>query len=193
MQRVLTCGKEYSESGQGTGEELQHRNGGIGYGAIALGTGRLLAFYGNMVAKGTVLSYSDHRIGELKLECVPRSYGVSNDPEYAGAICTSSLDREPEHGGDKTLSSEFFLLRTAGPTVIWRERMSWIGVANGNGPDVGFQKGEPLIYRSDKEIWIVAPTKSSALAVYDSAHGTTMIGRFPTKRTKRGQTHLFLR
>jgi hypothetical protein len=115
--------KEYTELGQSTGEELQHRND-VSYGAIVLGRGKLLAFYGNMVAKGKVLRYGNHQTRELELGCVPRSYGVSNDPEYAGAICTTNPDRELEHGGNKTLSSEFLLLKTVGPAVIWRENMS---------------------------------------------------------------------
>ena len=120
-----------------------------------------------MVAKGAVISYSDHRTAELKLECLPRPYGTSNDPEYAGAICTTSPDREPESGGGKILSSKFLLLNTEGPSIVWRQNMDSVGVANGNGPDEGFQRGDPLIFRSGKKVWIVAPSKSPELKVYE--------------------------
>ena len=158
--------RQYTEAGQSTGQELEHRNG-ISYGAIASGEARLLAFYGNMVAKGAVVDYNDHHSAELNLECVPRPYGVSNDPVYAGALCATQKDLLPEAGGDKIVTSEFLLLKTDGPTVIWRHEMSWLAVANGNGPDDGLQKGDPLIYRAASKLWIVAPSKSPTLTVYE--------------------------
>jgi hypothetical protein len=160
--------QEYTEDGLATGRASGYRRE-ISNGAVALGEGKLLAFYGNMIAKGTVVSYSDHHTGELKLECVPRSYGISEDPEYAGALCTTSPDREPDNAGDRILSSEFLLLRVDGPTVVWSHKMSWLAVANGNGPHDGWQKGDPLICRLGKRLWIIAPTKSSELAVYEVA------------------------
>jgi len=156
--------QEYSEDGHATGPASGYRRE-INNGAVALGEGKLLAFYGNMVDAGTAVRYNDHHAQELHLPCLPRPYGESNDPDYAGAICTTSPDREPEHGGDKILSSEFLLLKTSGPEVVWSRKMAGLGVANGTGPDDGFQGGDPLIYRSGANLWIVAPTRSRGLAV----------------------------
>jgi hypothetical protein len=158
--------QEYSEDGRPTGQASGYRRE-ISNGAVALGEGKLLAFYGNMVAAGSVVSYSGRDAQALKLACLPRPYAYSNDPDYAGAICTTSPDREPEHGGDKILTSEFLLLKTDGPTVAWRHQMDFLTVANGNGPDDGFQRGAPLLYRAGSKLWIVAPSKSPALSVYE--------------------------
>jgi hypothetical protein len=114
--------QEYSEEGKSTGQGLSHRNG-LPYGAVALGEGKLLAYYGNMTAKGIVISYSDHHTAEVNLGCLPHPYGSSNDPEYAGTICTISPDRAPENGGNQIMSSEFLLLGTREPSVIWRQKM----------------------------------------------------------------------
>lgn len=158
--------REYMESGVATGEQTEYRRT-ISNGAVALGAGRLLMFSGNMIAKGTVLSYNDHRTGELNLDCVPRPYGVSSDPAYAGAICTTQRDILPEAGGDKIVTSEFVLLKADGPTVAWRHRMDFLVVADGNGPDDGFQRGNPLLYRTGSKLWIVAPSKASVLKIYE--------------------------
>ena len=40
-------------------------------------------------------------------------------------------------------------------------------MSNGNEPDAGFQKGDPLIYRSGSKLLIVAPSKAPALTVYE--------------------------
>lgn len=113
-----------------------------------------------MVAKGSIVSYDDHREKELKLECAAHQYGRSTDPAYEGAICTTQRDLLPEAGGDKIVTSEFLLLKVNGPTVTWRHPMSFLTVANGNEPDAGFQKGEPLIYRAGSKLLIVAPSKA---------------------------------
>jgi hypothetical protein len=157
--------KQYTEAGQRTEQELEHRNGDS-EGAVALAEKKLLAFYGRW-ADGVVISYNDHHTTELKLECSPHPYGISSDPEYAGAICTTQRDALPEAGGDEILSSEFLLLKTEGPTVIWRHQMNWIDVSSGNGPSDGFQKGDPLIYRAGSKLWVVAPSKSPELKVYE--------------------------
>ncbi len=159
--------QEYTEAGRATGQALRYR-GGVSYGAIALGEGKLLAFYGNMVAMGTVATYNHHHTSELKIKCAPRPYGISNDPEYAGVICPTMTDLA-EPAKNKILTSSFLLLQTKEPAVVWRSRMSWLGVANGNGPNEGFQKGDPLIHRSGKSVWVIAPTKSPELAVYQIA------------------------
>jgi hypothetical protein len=157
---------EYTETGQKTGEVVKHRNG-VSNGAVALGEGKLVAFYGNMIAKGAVVSYADNQEKELELPCAAHTYGRSSDPAYLGGICTTQRDILPEAGGDKILSSQFMLIRVDGPKIAWHHDMDFLGVSNGNEPDAGFQKGDPLIYPSGSKILIVAPSKAPALTVYE--------------------------
>lgn len=159
--------KQYTEAGQLTGQELEHENA-ISQGATPLGGSKLLAFYGNY-ADGGVVSYADHRSSALKLQCVPHPYGVSTDPAYAGALCTTQRDILPEAGGDEIVTSEFLLLRTEGPTIAWRHPMPGLSVADGNEPDTGFQKANPLLYRTGPKLLVVAPTRKPELAVYEVA------------------------
>lgn len=156
---------QHTEAGQLTGQELEHDNA-ISEGAIPLGETRLLAFYGRY-ADGSVISYSDLHERELKLQCAPHPYGTSTDPAYAGAICTTQRDILPEAGGDKIMTSEFLLLKTDGPTIVWRHPMNFLTVADGNEMDTGIQAGNPLLYRAGSKLLIVAPTKSPELAVYE--------------------------
>jgi hypothetical protein len=156
---------QYTEAGQKTGQVLEHRNG-INAGAISPGEKKLLVFYGRW-ADGVVVSYDDHHISELKLECSPNFYGTSNDPEYTGAICTTSPDRESEFGGDKILTSEFLLLNTVAPAVVWQQKMNGTSLREGRSLDGGFQNGDPLIYRAGTKVVIVAPSKSPALTIYE--------------------------
>ena len=156
---------QHTEAGQLTGQELEHDNA-ISEGAIPLGETRLLAFYGRY-ADGSVISYADRHERELKLQCAPHPYGTSTDPAYAGAICTTQRDILPEAGGDKIMTSEFLLLKTDGPTVVWRHPMNFLTVADGNEMDTGIQAGNPLLYRAGSKLLIVAPTKSPELAVYE--------------------------
>jgi hypothetical protein len=157
---------EYTESGEKTDNVLTHRNG-VSNGAVALGNGKLIAFYGNMIDKGTVVIYADHHEKQLELPCATHQYGRSSDPAYVGGICTTEKDVLPEARGKKLLSSQFMLIETDGPKVVWHHDMDFLGVSNGNEPDAGFQKGDPLIYRSGKKVWIVAPSKSPELKVYE--------------------------
>jgi hypothetical protein len=157
--------KQYTEAGQLTGQEFEHERA-ISQGAVSLGGSKLLAFYGNY-ADGSVVSYADHRSPELKLQCVPHPYGASTDPAYAGAICTTQRDILPEAGGDKIMTSEFLLLKTDGPTIVWRHPMNFLGVADGNEMNTGVQNGTPLLYRAGSKLLIVAPTKKPELAVYE--------------------------
>jgi hypothetical protein len=160
--------REYREDGSASGAELSYRNG-IDYGASMVGANKLLAFYGDMAAKGAVASYIGGRTGELKLDCVPHPYGSGHVPDYAGAICTTSPDREPENGGNKILSSEFLLLKADGPTIAWRHPMLPLSVADSNDPDTGSQGGGPLLHRVGSKLLIVAPSKAPALTVYEVA------------------------
>jgi hypothetical protein len=157
---------EYTEAGQKTGQALAHRNG-LSNGAVALGDGRLLACYGNMISKGAVVSYADHHEEELELPCAAHQYGRSGDQAYVGGICTTEKDVLPEARGKKILSSQFLLIKSDGPKIAWHHDMDFLGVSNGNEPDAGFQKGDPLIYRSGSKLLIVAPSKAPALTVYE--------------------------
>jgi hypothetical protein len=156
---------QYTEAGQRNGQELEHENG-ISQGAIPMGGTRLLTFYGKY-ADGTVVSYADHHQSEINLQCVPHPYGISNDPEYAGSLCTTQRDILPEAGGDKFVTSEFLLLKADGPTIAWRHPMNFLTVADGNEMDTGIQRGNPLICRAGSKLLIVAPSKSPALTVYE--------------------------
>ena len=158
--------EQYKESGEKTGQELTHRQA-VSNGAVALGDGKLVAFYGNMIAKGAVVSYADHHEEELQLPCAAHQYGRSSDSAYVGGICTTEKDVLPEAWGKKVLSSQFMLIKADGPKVAWHHDMDFLGVSNGNEPDAGFQKGDPLIYRSGPKLLIVAPSKAQALTVYE--------------------------
>jgi hypothetical protein len=120
-----------------------------------------------MIAKGSVVSYADHGEKELELPCVPHQYGRSIDPAYVGAICTTEKDVLPEARGKKLLSSQFMLIKADGSEIAWHHDMDFLGVANGNEPDAGLQKGDPLIYRAGSKLLIVTPSKSPALTVYE--------------------------
>lgn len=160
--------REYREDGAPTGAELDFQfMHGADNGAQVLGPGKLLAFYGNFSDQGAVAVYSSGHTGNLGLKCVPHRYSSGDLTDYVGALCTTSPDREPEHGGNKILSSEFLLLKTDGVTVVWRHPMTFLGVADSNEPDSGFQWGNPLLYRAGSKLLIVAPTKSPELAVYE--------------------------
>ncbi len=159
--------QEYHEDGTPTEARLDYRfMHGADSGAVVLGKSKLLAFYGDFSAQGAVAVYNDGHTKEVELKCAPGSYSSGDVPGYVGAICTTRPDREPEHGGNKILSSEFLLLKTDGPTVAWRHPMDFLGVADSNEPNTGFQSGNPLLYRAGSKLLIVAPSKSSALTVY---------------------------
>ncbi len=157
---------EYTESGEKTGNVLTHRQG-VSNGAVALGDGKLVAFYGNMIAKGAVVSYADHREEELELPCAAHKYGRSCDPAYVGGLCTTEKDVLPEAWGNKVLSSQFMLIKADGPKIVWHHDMDFLDVADGNEPDTGVQRGEPLLYQAGSKLLIVAPTKKPELAVYE--------------------------
>jgi hypothetical protein len=160
--------QEYHEDGSPTGATLDfHFMHGGDNGATVLGAGRLLAFYGDFSAQGAVAVYNDGHTGELELKCVPHGYSSGDVPGYVGAICTTKPDREPEHGGDKILSSEFLLLKADGPAIAWRHPMLPLSVADSNDMDTGRQWGDPLLCRAGSKLLIVAPSKAPALTVYE--------------------------
>jgi hypothetical protein len=162
--------QEYHEDGSRSEAKLDfHFMHGADNGAMVLGVSKLLAFYGNFSDQGAVAVYSKEHTGELELKCVPHRYSSGHVPEYAGAICTTSPDREPENGGNKILSSEFLLLKADGPTIAWRHSMDFLSVADSNDTDTGRQWGNPLLYRTGSKLLIVAPSKSPALTVYEVA------------------------
>jgi hypothetical protein len=159
---------EYTEAGEKTGQMLMRHNS-VSNGAVALGDGKLVAFFGNMIAKGSVISYVDHGEEELELPCAAHQYGHSSDPAYVGGICTTEKDVLPEAWGNKLLSSQFVLIKADGPKIAWHHDMDFLGVSNGNEPDAGFQNGDPLIYRAGSGMLIVVPTKKPELTVYEVA------------------------
>ncbi len=160
--------EEYTEEGHSTGEKLTTEwRRGTSWGAVIFGESNLLAFYGNFSDSGNIVSYKNHRSSEKELTCVPRPYSSGDVAEYAGAICTTSPDREPENGGNKILSSEFLLLKADGPTIAWRHPMDLLSVADSNDTDTGRQRGNPLLYRAGSKLLIVAPSKSPDLTVYE--------------------------
>lgn len=160
--------QEYHEDGTPTEAKLDFQfMHGRNNGATVLGPNRLLAFYGSFSAQGAVAVYSNGHTGELELACVTHKYSSGDVADYAGAICTTSPDREPEHGGDKILSSEFLLLKAEGPTIAWRHPMDFLSVADSNDTDTGRQWGNPLLYRAGSKLVIVAPSKAAALTVYE--------------------------
>jgi hypothetical protein len=158
--------EQYTESGEKTGQMLKHQNG-LSNGAVALGDGKLVAFFGNMIAKGSVVSYADHRQEELELPCAAHLYGHSSDPAYVGGLCTTEKDVLPEAWGKKVLSSQFMLIKADGPKIVWHHDMDFLDVADGNEMDTGVQNGAPLLYRAGSKLLIVAPTKKPELAVYE--------------------------
>jgi hypothetical protein len=162
--------QESHEDGSPSGAELDfHFLHGADKGATVLGANKLLACYGDFSAQGAVAVYNNGRTGELELKCVPHRYSSGDVADYAGAICSTSPDREPEHGGDKILSSEFLLLKADGPTIVWRQPMDLLNVADSNDTDTGRQWGNPLLYRAGSKLLIVAPSKSPVLTVYEVA------------------------
>ena len=96
--------EQYTEAGEKTGNVLKHQSG-MSNGAVALGDEKLVAFYGNMIAKGSVVSYADHREEELELPCAAHQYGRSSDSAYVGGICTTEKDVLPEAPGKRGRSS----------------------------------------------------------------------------------------
>lgn len=158
--------EQYTESGEKTGNVLTHRQG-VSNGAIGLGDGKLVAFYGNMIAKGSVVSYAAHHEEELELPCAAHLYGRGSDPAYVGGICTTEKDVLPEAWGKKLLSSQFMLIKADGPKIVWHHDMDFLDVADGNEMDTGVQNGAPLLYRAGSKLLIMAPTKRPELAVYE--------------------------
>jgi hypothetical protein len=156
---------QHTEAGQLTGQALKGENA-VSKGAIPLGGTRLLAFYGRY-EDGTIIGYADGQERELKLKCVPHPYGKSTDPMYAGAICTTQSDELPEHGGDKVRTSEFLLLKTDGPSIVWKHPMNFLAVTDGDEMRSGIQAECPLVYRDGSRLLIVAPTTKPELVVYD--------------------------
>jgi hypothetical protein len=160
--------QEYHEDGSPTEARLAyHFMHGSDNGAVTLGAGKLMGFYGDFSAQGAVAAYNHGHTGELELKCVPSAYSSGNVPGYVGAICTAKPDREPEHGGDKILSSEFLLLRADGPTVAWRHPMEGLTVADSDEMGGGSQKGNPLLYRTGSKFLVVAPSKAATLTIYE--------------------------
>jgi len=156
---------EFTEDGKLTGAGFSGPQDDTN-GADALGEGKLLAFYGGS-DHGTVISYHDGRSDTLNLPCAPSPFGISNDPGYAGALCFVSRPTNQELG--KPTAAEFMLLKTKGPSVMWREKnISLIDTLETDEHDREFyQKGHPLIYRAGKKVYVVAPSSKPELTTYE--------------------------
>lgn len=153
---------QYNEEGQPTGEELTTDIHQLDVGATTLGQSGVIAFFA-MVSRGAVASYVNKKSQALDLPCSPRPYGASNDHAYAGAICITQPGGLPEAGGDRVLTSDFLLIRADSPQVVWRQKMSALGA----GDKDYFGWASAVIEHKDKKVWVVAPTKSPELAVYE--------------------------
>jgi hypothetical protein len=157
--------QEYTEDGQATRQEFWGPKGET-YGAFVLGEGKLIAFFGRW-SHGAVIVYNNHRTAELSLPCVPLAYGASADPQYVGALCAVQQSSK-RFLWDKVLSSEFLLINTEGPAVVWRRRMDLVANAERDRQHRDFyQKGSPLVHPSDRKVWIVAPERWPELSVYE--------------------------
>lgn len=160
--------QEYTEGGRRTGAQFgSHAKYKIGHGATLAGAPAFFAYFGNLSDAGSIVSFSGGHSSEITLPCVPRPYSSGEVAGYVGALCTTSPDLEPEHGGNKILSSEFLLLKADGPTVVWRHPMTSLFAADSEDPDTGVQLGDPLLYRDGAKLLVVAPTKKPELAVYE--------------------------
>jgi len=157
--------REYSESGQATGNEVDNKHY-VSDGAIQIAGDGIVAFYGNW-DRGLALRYRDHKIAELPFDCSPSPDGVSENGQYAGVLCTRRPDKKAEDGGDKILSSEFLLLRTEIPDVIWRQKMEYLDVTE--GWEQGYQNSVPAIFNSGSKLWVIAPSKPAQLVVHEIA------------------------
>lgn len=154
--------KEFSEDGQPADESFG-RVSGAPFGAFALGKGKLIAFSGWF--EGLIAVYIRGKPSELRFPCRLMAYGVSDNPEYVGALCIKL--RGGPHGRETVLSSEFLLIRPDPLAVVWRHRMELIGLNEWVKQHYTFgQAGTPLIHTARHEVWIVAPEKSPELSVY---------------------------
>ena len=156
--------REYTEQGEATGEILQLQGRQLEQGGVALGQLETLAFFGQL-AKGTVVSHRNHQNRQLQLPCVPSPVGASIESEYVGAICVTHPDALPESGGDRVSSSELLLIKTEEPTVVWRQKLTILSVASGGQ----LQQGVPVFIRQHGKMWIVVPSKSPELTLYEVA------------------------
>lgn len=151
--------KQYQEDGKPSGEELSTLIPELNKGAYSLANGGLLGFYA-MVSKGAVVRYEAHRNQTLELPCSPSPYGISSNGEYAGAVCITQPGGLPEAGGDRVLTSEFLLIKSSGPTIVWREKLARLGAG-----DQGYYRWSSSSIEADGEkTWVVTPMKSPELA-----------------------------
>jgi hypothetical protein len=156
--------REYTEQGEPTGEVLQLQGRQLEQGAVALGQSESLAFFGQL-SKGTVVSHQNHQDRQLELPCVPSLMGASTDSEYAGAICVTHPDVLPESDGDRVSSSELLLIKTTGPEVVWRQKLVMSSLTSGGQ----LQQVAPVFARQNGNMWIVMPSRSSELTLYEVA------------------------
>lgn len=154
--------KQYLENGKPSGEKLSTLIPELNKGAYSLPNNGLLGFYA-MVSRGAVVNYQGHQNRTLELPCSPSPYGFSSDGKYAGAVCITQPGGLPEAGGDRVLTSEFLLIRTNEPTVVWREKVTMLGA----GDREYYRWASSSVQGDGEKAWVVIPTKSPELAVYE--------------------------
>jgi hypothetical protein len=154
--------KEFTEDGQPADESFD-RVSGAPFGAFALGKGKLIVFSGWF--EGLIAVYIRGKPSELRFPCRLMAYGVSDNPEYVGALCIKL--RGGPHGRETVLSSEFLLIRPDSLAIVWRHAMELIGLNEWVKQHHTFgQAATPLIHTAAHEVWIVAPERSPELSVY---------------------------
>lgn len=153
--------REYTEDGDPTGEVVRLKGRLLEQGGVSLRKSQVLLFFGQL-AKGTIVVHQDNKDRELELPCVPSPMG-NGDLDYVTAICVTHKDKLPEKGGDVVSSSELLLIKADGPTVAWHYQLMIPTVASGGQ----LQWGEPALVRTSGKAWIVVPSKSPVLTVYE--------------------------
>ena len=154
---------EYTEEGQPTNREVFNVHY-VTNGAEAIEGGGLLAFYGNK-QEGMLLRQDGQKGGELPLGCSPIPWGISNSGSFAGVMCVKQSTRRFEDGGNRVISSEFLLVRTSVPAIVWRRGLSFLDVDE--GWHLGHQDGVPAIATCGSRVWVITPAQPSRLDVYE--------------------------
>jgi len=163
IQEDATRWREYSELGQATGNELDSKRY-LSHGAALISDDSILAFYGNW-DQGLILRYRDRKVTELALDCSPYPDGASGGTRYAGVDCVRRPDKKWEDGGDRILSSEFLLLQTMTPAVVWRGKIAYMDITEGR--QMGYQRSTPAIFDMGSKLWVIAPSKPALLVVHE--------------------------
>jgi hypothetical protein len=146
---------EYTEDGTPTKRELND----VHYasrGAQLIDTGDILGFYGNR-EQGVIVRYENGLTARLPFDCSPIPWGMSESGTDVGVMCSRVSTKRIEDGGNKIISSEFVLVGTAVPAIVWRHALPFLDVSEGEGG--GYQRGIPAIAILGTKVLVVVPTK----------------------------------